>query len=1046
MKRKLISLICIFSFASFLTAEDFHLSHLSMEDGLSSNSIYCMIQDSYGYIWFGTLSGLNRYDGRNNILFRPQAGDPDSISGSVIFSLLEDSRKNLWVGTDGGGLNLFNRETLSFSHFYNDPSDPHSLSSNQVFALEEDKRGRLWIGTAGGGLSLYKGEEGFSTLNEENSALIHNRIRTLFCDDDGVLWIGTEKGLSLYDTERERFISGDEQPDQDSLAGVFIRCHLKDGEDRLWLGTTEGLFLYQKSSGKILPVWMPESVSVRSLTRENNRLWVGTERSGIFLYDFNGRSWTHMEASGNPGELSYGKIRSLYRDNNGLIWIGTRGGGVDLYNPDTSLIKTYTGGSSDPEALKNTNIRQMIERRDGSIWIATDGGGISILDRSNGRFTAMDVNPGDRESDNDHVSSLMEDRNENLWIGTDGAGLYFLEAGKTVDEIKRIALRDIPGPEKYNGTVWSILEDHENTVWIGMEGDGLFSLKEGVLTNYAHEPDNPDSLNGNAVRCIYEDSRKQLWIGTWDGGLNLLEKETGTFRSFVRSGTSASSLSDNSVNVILEDSLKRLWVGTSGGGISIFLPPKDLFHNISTREGLSGDNVFGLLEDESRNIWVSTGQGLSRITPEKEEIQNYSRADGLISNEFSQNAFLKTADGTLFWGGPRGISSFNPKSLPHDDASADVVITQLSIHNLPVGIGSAIDGMVVLDRDISLKEEITLPYTANNISFRFAILSYIDPSKHHYAAQLTGLDERPRFLGNHNEVSYASLPPGEYVLKIFGTDHNGLNLSHVRSLGIHIKTPFWMNRWFHILSTLLFLSLAGCIVWLRVQALRRNNEQLRNFTMHMAQAREEERKAAAREYHDELGQQLTAMKFDLFWLNGHPEAEENVRKEKISTLLALVNDSIASVRTISTNLRPKVLDNLSLKEALEWKSRRFTKRTSIPVDLDIQMSSNSLDDPGGEYKTSIFRMFQEILTNIIRHAEASAVELLITQDENEFRMMVRDNGKGINKSDTVKNNSFGLIGMRERCRHLNGSFLIDNHPEGGTVVRIILPLKEKHNA
>jgi len=507
--------------------------------------------------------------------------------------------------------------------------------------------------------------------------------------------------------------------------------------------------------------------------------------------------------------------------------------------------------------------------------------------------------------------------------------------------------------------------------------------------------------------------------------LNLFQKETGTFKGFVRSPTITASLSDNSVNVILEDSYNRLWVGTSGGGVSILLPNGEQFRNISTREGLSGDNIYGILEDEYHNIWVSTDTGLSRITLMEESIQNYSRADGLISNEFSQNAFLKTADGTLFWGGPEGLSSFDPSSLSQGGVPAEVIITQLNIHNLPVSVGTEIDGIVVLDKDISLQEEITLPYTANNISLRFAILSYIDPAKHQYAVQLNGLEERPRFLGNHNEVSYASLPPGEYVLKIYGTDHNGLNLKHVRQLAIHIETPFWMNAWFYILSVNLFLSFIGWIIWLR---------------------REEERKAAAREYHDELGQQLTAMKFDLFWLNGHPETEEAVRREKIATLLNLVNDSIESVRTISTNLRPKAIDNLSPKEALEWQCRRFTKRTAIPVDLNIQMGSSQLDDPKGEYKTSVFRMFQEILTNIIRHSSADKVEVLITQNEKEFRLMVRDNGVGINKADIGKSDSFGLIGMRERCRHLNGEFLLDNHPEGGTLVRIILPLKETANA
>ncbi|OQY32978.1 MAG: hypothetical protein B6241_09475 [Spirochaetaceae bacterium 4572_59] len=400
-------------------------------------------------------------------------------------------------------MNLFNRETLTFSHFYNDPEDPDSLSSNQVFALEEDRRGRLWVGTAGGGLCRYEREGKFTTLDERNSALIHNRIRALFCDEDGILWIGTEKGLSLYDTSREEFLEKDDTPGAATLEGIFIRCYMKDRDERFWIGTEQGLFLYDKSEGNILPFTMPETVAIRSVTSDNNRLWVGTERSGIYLYDFSQKSWSHMEASGNPGELTYGKVRSLYRDHSGLIWIGTRGGGVDLYNPATALIQTYSSRTTAPGTPKNSNIRQMIERRDGSIWIASDGGGISVLDRASGQFRFLDLDPRDSESDNDQVYTLMEDHKGNLWIGTDGSGLYFLEAGRGIEALERIPMRDLPGVEKYGGTVWAIFEDHENTLWIGMEGDGLFSLKEGIRQNYFHDPDNSTAaLDRNMGRWI----------------------------------------------------------------------------------------------------------------------------------------------------------------------------------------------------------------------------------------------------------------------------------------------------------------------------------------------------------------------------------------------------------------------------------------------------------------------------------------------------------------------------------------------------------------
>jgi len=1018
-----------------LSAEDYRFSRLTMEDGLSSNSVYCMTQDSQGYLWFGTFSGLNRYDGQNMITFRPATGVAHSISGSVIFSILEDSSQRIWIGTDGGGLNLFNNETLDFSSFRNDPENPVSLPSNQVFALEEDRAGRLWIGTAGGGLALYRGDGQFFILNKKNSALISNRIRTLYCDPGGILWIGTEKGLSLYNTNTGGFPQEETVPGWKLLDDHFIRSIVPDDTGRLWIGTGSGLYLYD--GVEISPFPLPETTDVRCITTDEKHLWIGTERSGIFLYTFSTGEWTIL--SEEPGGISYNKIRSLYKDPEGLILVGSRGGGVNIFNPGSAKVTTYTHKGPEGKVLKNPHIRQMEERTDGSIWVATDGGGISVINRKDGTITWEDVNAADTGSENDQVYSLLEDRAGRFWIGTDGSGLFMIPPGGTMDNIQSIPLPVEPNSESYGETIWAILEDEEGVLWIGTEGKGLFSFDHGKWTQYRHEPGVPGKINGNAVRCIFEDSRKRLWIGTWDGGLNYYRKESDSFISFVRSPVSHESLSDNSVNVISEDTLNRLWIGTAGGGVNIFNPEEKIFRTLSSRDGLSGDNIYGILEDNDMNIWVSTDKGLSRITPGTEKILNFSAADGLAANEFSQNAFLKTRDGTLFWGGPEGISSFHPEAMsPAGTSHARIMFTGLSIHNLPVSIGQMVNGRVILDKEISLKDEIILPHTANNLTFQFSILSYIDPEKHQFSAQMKGLEERPRFLGNRNQVSYASVPPGIYDFTVFGTDHNGRNSQN--TLKIRILAPFWMNLWFYIGDGFFLLLIISLIVWLRLRGLSRNNAQLRSFSMHMEQAREEERKAAARDYHDELGQQLTAIKFDLFWLNSHPDAESGIRKDKISRLLDMVNDSIDSVRTISTNLRPKALDNLTLKEALEWQSRRFRKRTGIPLDLTFKLKGTNFPEIGIEGKTALFRMYQEILTNIIRHAEATKVEVRFIQDRDTLCLIVIDNGVGITREKITRENSFGLIGMRERCRHLKGTFFIDNYSDGGTIVKIILPV------
>ncbi|MDC7240829.1 MAG: two-component regulator propeller domain-containing protein, partial [Spirochaetales bacterium] len=786
---------------------------------------------------------------------------------------------------------------------------------------------------------------------------------------------------------------------------------------------------------------LPGEAGVRAVLPNGDYLWVGTERSGLYIYQFINETWEILNETNST--LSYDKIRSLYRDEKGLIWIGTRGGGINLFNPETTLITTWMAGTGDERDLSSPYIRQMEERFDGSIWTATDGGSISII-RTDGTVRQVSLPAEEASGEHDQVYSLLEDSSGRLWIGTDGAGLYTILPGGSIDDALPFSLESPAEAGQGRETIWFISESSDSSIWIGTEGLGLYRINgdDGGITRYTHKPGNLEGLNGNAVRCIFEDSRQQIWVGTWDGGLNLYDKEKDLFRSFTRSPNLTGSLSDTSVNTIFEDRRGRLWVGTGGGGISIFHPQEGIFRTISSRDGLAGDNIYGILDDEEGNIWASTDKGLSRISLYEEKIRNFSRADGLAGNEFSQNAYLKTSQGRLFWGGNHGISAFNPQDLNFDEKPQGTIrFTGLWIHNLPVRIGQSFYDELILDRDLSLKQGIHLPYEGNNLTIRFSILSYIDPSKHQYTAQLEGIEERPRFLGNSNEVSYASLPPGEYRLKITGTDNNGLYAE--AWLGVVVETPFWMHIWFYVLSVLVFLLLLSIIIFYRLRNLARSNDQLRSFTMHMEKAREEERKAAARDYHDELGQLLTAMKFDLFWLNSHPDSDETVRKEKISSLLEIVNDAISSVRVLSTNIRPKALDNLTLTEALEWQSRRFRKRTGIELDLDIKIKGKVFTEEDIDRKTALFRMYQEILTNIIRHSEASRVTVNVYLEDSKIYLRVRDNGKGIPKNAKRREDSFGLIGMRERCRHFNGTFTIENHPDGGTLIKITLPLRDR---
>ncbi len=977
-----------------------------------------------GFIWLGTFSGLNRYDGRNFEVFRPESMNPASISSSVIFDILEDSADRLWIGTDGGGLNLYDYANGTFRSFSGEPGKGTGIRSQKVFCLEEDGLGRIWVGTADAGISILNPETGqFSAVDMHSTmGLKSDVIRVIKRDSFGRMWVGTQGGGLCLFQEGDRCSS--------FLPGTTVRAVYEDTMHRIWVGLEgEGLILLNDHSGEPEFFTVIPGQIIRSIAEDQSgRLWVGTERDGLFILEQNQNYISVVHDQDQLNSLCSDFIRDIFVDQSGLIWVATRGGGVDRYNSRSEVFSYVVQGGY--------AVRQIAEGSEGDLWIATDGQGVIHTDEAGHvtSYTSSQVSPAVLASN--HLYALAEDSAGNLWIGSDGDGLDRLNIADSRIE------HFTSDPENDNSlssdVIWTLLYDREGNLWVGTEGGGL-NLYDPVNNQFNHfrnHPNRDDSLLGNSVRTIFQDSEGDLWIGSWDGGLSRKVPGEDSFVNYTRDPRTPDSISDNSVNCIAQTEDGMLWVGTSGGGLNRLNPETGVFTSFRVSDGLADDNVFGILPDRQGYLWISTANGLSRLDIITSQFTNFWRADGLLTNEFGRNAYLRSVTGKLYFGTSRGVLEFLPGAVRMNTYKPDVYITDFSLFNQSVREGDRIRNRVYLEKNILLSSGVTVYPGDSFIGFVFVALDFSNPMKNKYAVMLEGFDSDWHYLGTENSFYYASLPPGKYTLRVMGTNSNGSWSTEYKDLAVTVLPSFFQTWYFYVL---LFFGLGGIFylgVRIRLAGLHRHNLLLHQFSNYVQDVREDERKMIARDVHDELGQLLTTLKMHIFWLSRNASSVQEQRQARYDSMLGIINTTLDWSKDLATRLRPVILDNLSLGEAIEWLLKEMEKHTQISFTHSIEATPDISPDRA----TAIFRIVQETITNIMRHSKATRARLSLLIQGGQISISISDNGQGIDKNSLSDSTSYGIIGMRERTKYLGGEITINSSVQG-TSVYLRVPLK-----
>lgn len=828
--------------------------NISLRQGLSQSSVYGIVQDQFGYLWFGTEGGLNKYDGYAFTVFKHDPDDSSTLSSNVIWTLYIDRQGNLWVGTSTG-LDRLDRSTNTFVHYGGDSQDPGGLSGTGAWGILEDSQGTLWIGTDDGGLNALNSSTGEFTYYRHDptdpDSISSDSVKSILEDEDGTLWVGTEAGLDRFSPQSGTFEHFPiRQLNRGNTSSTLILSLYEDPSGFLWAGFNgEGLGRFDRQT----ETWTvfrnnpddPTSLSsdvVWAITEDRaGRMWVGTDGGGLNLLD---RSQYHFYAyrhdPGNPESLSHDAVRTLFQDDSGVFWVGTYGGGLSKSTHNTLKFALYRSEGEQPGGFSDNYIWSIAEDRDGILWLGTFQGGLVRFDRSTGEAKAYRHDPRDASSlSSDDVRSVLIDSKDNLWVGTGAAGLNLFDPASE----RFTHFNHDPGNPNslISDQIRALYEDNSGHLWIGTYSDGLsrFDPDSNTFVHYRTKPGDPNSLISNRVRSLMQASNETLWIGT-SGGISVLDPATDQITNYHPQEGNPDGLTTGAVFDLYEDPQGQVWIATFGGGLNRYDPQSGTFKHYTEADGLPHNQVYSILADDQGNLWLSTNNGISKFNPEKASFRNFGIQDGLGAIEFNLGAAFKSPDGEMFFGNIAGLNAFYPQDVQDSLYQPPIVVSAFQVFNQ------------TKQTDLLPGTEITLSYQENFFSFDFAALDYTAPEKNRYAYMLEGFDKDWVDAGNRRYVSYTNLDGGKYIFRVKGSNSDGLWSEAITSIPITIIPPVWQRSWFIALLASAVLGGTAGVFWLRARNYRLQKEKLEALVT-LRTTEIERRRRAAESLRDTLG-------------------------------------------------------------------------------------------------------------------------------------------------------------------------------------------------
>jgi signal transduction histidine kinase/ligand-binding sensor domain-containing protein/DNA-binding response OmpR family regulator len=1044
-----------------------------------------------GFMWFGTMSGLNRFDGYNFKIFRHDIRDTSSISNNFVWDLFEDHLGRLWVGTRSG-FNIYDPRTETFNR---DPSAllrSLNIKDESLSDILRDTKGNYWFISNETGIYKYDVRSNITVnikhIQNDSSSIATNFISDICEGPRDNLWIIHHNGILEKMNHKNHNIIYRNDYLYKKYGGEYLEYGIfVDSDEDVWiyvLNYARGIFYFNASRQSFRHFYEGSpGVSLNTnivigVEQDNNGLiWIGTDHGGINLLDkktFAVKYITHNNE--DEKSLSQNSITSMFRDDLGIMWIGTFKKGINYYNKDIFKFRLFRHQASDPSSLSYDDINCFAEDEKGNLWIGTNGGGLILYDRKRNMFRQYLHEPDNRNSiSNDIVVSLCIDHLQNVWIGTFYGGLNCFDGKK----FKHYRQNPADPGSLSDDRIWEIFEDSGNNLWIGTLGGGLdrFDRKNNLFIH--HRSDQANSIHSDFISSIIEDRNGNLWIGS-AYGIDILDRHTGQFTHYTHDADNPTSISNNNITIIIEDTRGLIWIGTREG-LNLYSEKDETFSVFRMEDGLPDNTILTILEDNNGNLWISTPNGLSNLLVNKNSndrkytltFKNYDETDGLQGREFNENAACKTSRGELIFGGPNGFNIFYPDDIKENPVVPELVFTDFQIFNKSVGVNDKVDGRVILKQSITLTSEIILKYRENVFSVEFAALSYSHPGKNSYAYILEGFNtDWLTTDGNQRKATFTNLDPGEYVFRVRARNNDGYWNDEGISLRIKILPPFWKTPVAFVVYAVFIIGilLLSRKLILERERMKHRIQQERQEAKHMHELDMMKIKFFTNVSH-ELKTPLSLIASPLDKMMKSTENPEHQRQfllisRNVRRLLNLVNQLLdfrkMEVEEFSYN--PVEADIISyIKDAAEsFTDLAEKKKISFAVQSKVKKLEMLFDQD--KLEKIMFNLLSNAFKFTPEHGSISVNVNLVDSDNDPvnnakfLNIVVSDTGIGIPEDkhnkifdrffrNTVpgplsnKGSGIGLALTKEFVKLHGGSISVKGAPDKGTSFSVLLPVK-----
>jgi signal transduction histidine kinase/ligand-binding sensor domain-containing protein len=980
---------------------DVHLSQViheqwQTEKGLPQNSINTLIQDRTGYIWFGTDSGLVRFDGVHFQVF-----DDKYFHGAFhnyVFELLEASDGCLWVGTRGGGVYCISGGKIVQHLGLNE-----GLPSEHVWSMAEGKDESLWIGTRDG-LARYL--NGKLTIYKKEHGLPAEQVNAIYIDKAGTLWMGTSNG-GFVSFDGAHFKSYDTSQFQSDIKAIVPK---PDGG--LWVGFDgEGVWAFENGKFSALDLKLDRAnINVQALLLDRaGMLWIGTQHHGFLRYG-HGTIEDYSMAEG----LSCDHVSCLFECREDTIWVGTINGGLNRFKEG----KTRPFGVK--EGLMGEDATCVSEAPDGALYVGTMDHGLFTF--KNGLFTNIFLGQYARKS----IRALSLSSQRGLWIGT-ADGVADITKGRRTFYTQE---DNLPHTE-----ISVLLVDHSSRLWVGTPSGLCVSTSSSndqseIQFTRRTEPELQDN-----IRALAEGADGVVWVGTHHNGIFAL-KENSIQRLLPE------TFPDITVRCLYSDKEGALWIGTRNNGL--FRYKDGTLFNFTTQHGLVNNQVSQILESDG-DFWLTTNRGIERIA--KSQLDRVAQqggtfhpelldeGDGMRISECSADgspAGCRTADGKLWIPTARGVVMINPASMPANTNPPPVVITDIYVNG----------------EKREFEDLQKLAPGAVRFEIDYTALSLRAPGKVQFAYKLDGEDKTWVEAGFKREASYRNLKPGHYAFHVKARNEDGIWSTKEATLAFYLAPYFYQTGWFYFLSALsIGLTARGFYLW-RLQQVASQTERLKRMVAEQTvdlhklphrilQAQETERRRLARELHDSVKQILTQVDFRIGVASAQATSGSDKWNESLRAAQRMLQSAVNELTRIAWNLRPSELDDLSFNDALSRTVREFHESTGI----EVETCTIELPPLPKATELNLYRIVQESLANIQKHSHATSVSIIFKMSDTDLIVEIRDNGIGFNPSTRGQHSSgMGLLNMKERAMAISANLSIHGHPGDGVRITIALPL------